>query len=111
MSPQESGCPCGRFPDPGVKPRGGCWCAEEDAADREEIVADIVAAAFHDHYERLAPQFGYETREDSRKAWGDVPEQNRALMRATVRSLMAANLIQVPGFRSWASLTPSHGST
>lgn len=77
--PTQSGCPCGRFPDPGIKPGGGCWCTEEDTADRKEIVADIVAAAFHDHYERLAPQFGYKT------------------MRATVQSLIDANLIHIPG--------------
>lgn len=40
----------------------------------DDLVADIIAAAFHDHYERLAPQFGYETREASRTKWADVPE-------------------------------------
>lgn len=67
-----------------------------------DAVADIIAAAFHDHYERLAPDYGYETREESRKAWGEVPERNRALMRATVRSLLNARIIATPGSaRDW----------
>jgi hypothetical protein len=59
-------------------------------------IADIIAAAFHDHYERLAPEHGYETREESRKAWGEVPEQNRKLMQATVHSLLSCGLIETP---------------
>lgn len=59
-------------------------------------IADIIAAAFHDHYERLAPEYGYETREESRKSWADVPEQNRKLMQATVHSLLSAGLIETP---------------
>jgi hypothetical protein len=59
-------------------------------------IADIIAAAFHDHYERLAPEHGYETREESRKAWGEVPEQNRKLMQATVHSLLSSGLIETP---------------
>lgn len=62
----------------------------------EEVVADIIAAAFHATYEELAPTFGYETREESRKAWKDVPQQNRALMRATVRRLLDIHLIETP---------------
>lgn len=61
----------------------------------DDLVADIIAAAFHDTYERLAPEHGYETREGSRKPWGEVPEQNRSLMRATVRHLLDAGLIHV----------------
>lgn len=41
------------------------------------------ARLFHETYERLAPDFGYRTREASAKPWADVPEQNRALMIAT----------------------------
>lgn len=52
--------------------------------------ADPVAVAemFHDAYERLAPDFGYETREASAKPWNEVPEQNRELMVATVKSVL-----------------------
>ena len=41
---------------------------------------EALAQRFHEAYERLAPSFGYETREASAKPWGDVPERNRSLM-------------------------------
>ena len=51
---------------------------------------EAVARLFHETYERLAPEFGYRTREASAKPWDEVPEQNRALMVATVREVLAA---------------------
>src|SRR6476620_5707632 len=42
--------------------------------------AEILAEKFHETYERLAPDFGYRTREASAKPWTEVPEQNRKLM-------------------------------
>lgn len=42
--------------------------------------AEYVARCFHWHYERLAPEFGYETRRESAVQWTDVPEPNRSLM-------------------------------
>lgn len=45
---------------------------------------ESVARLFHRNYENLAPEFGYATRPESAVAWADVPEQNRALMIATV---------------------------
>jgi hypothetical protein len=39
-----------------------------------------LARAFHETYERLAPKFGYKTRESSAKPWVEVPETNRNLM-------------------------------
>jgi hypothetical protein len=51
------------------------------APDGEEQMTDeALARLFHDTYERLAPEFGYETREASRKPWEEVPQQNRTLM-------------------------------
>lgn len=47
--------------------------------------AETLAQAFHETYERLAPQFEYETREASAKPWDEVPQQNRALMVATIK--------------------------
>jgi hypothetical protein len=41
-----------------------------------------LAQLFHETYERLAPDFGYETRRDSAVPWSEVPEQNRQLMTA-----------------------------
>jgi hypothetical protein len=58
--------------------------------------AEQIAQAFHEAYERLAPDFGYKTREASAKPWAEVPEQNKALMAAVVRSLLDASVIMTP---------------
>lgn len=62
------------------------------APDQEPLAADIpfdpstgwnpeaVARAFHETYERLAPEYGYTTRRASAVPWEQVPENNRALM-------------------------------
>jgi len=47
-----------------------------------------IAQAFHESYERLAPEHGYETREASAVAWENVPARNKALMIATVLDLI-----------------------
>lgn len=49
----------------------------------EEMDPERVARWFHGHYERLAPEFGYATRQDSAVPWSQVPERNRELMTAT----------------------------
>lgn len=79
-----------------------CRCTEDDACAAhtalEELVAvqpvrvsdDDVARAFHEAYERLAPGFGYKTRDASAVPWEDVPENNRALMVATVQQVWAS---------------------
>lgn len=79
-----------------------CRCTEDDACAAhtalEELVAvqpvrvsdDDVARAFHEAYERLAPGFGYKTRDASAVPWEDVPENNRALMSATVQQVWLA---------------------
>lgn len=41
---------------------------------------EAVARAFHETYERLAPEHGYETRKASAVPWEQVPANNRALM-------------------------------
>lgn len=48
-----------------------------------------LAKLFHETYERLAPEFGYETREASRTDWADVPLQNKALMIAVAGKILA----------------------
>ncbi|HXH35242.1 MAG TPA: hypothetical protein VNJ54_12665 [Plantibacter sp.] len=53
--------------------------------DRE---AETLARYFHEAYERLAPSFGYETRQASAVPWGNVPEPNRKLMEAVVAEVM-----------------------
>lgn len=44
------------------------------------LTPESVAAAFHETYERLAPSFGYDTRQASAVPWEDVPEPNKSLM-------------------------------
>jgi hypothetical protein len=60
--------------------------------------AERVARAFHEAYERLAPSFGYETREASARPWSEVPEQNRNLMVAVAGTLIGEGVItSLPG--------------
>jgi hypothetical protein len=62
---------------------------EDVAADNAADNAEALAQRFHETYERLAPSFGYETREASAKPWAQVPEQNRALMIAVCAEILA----------------------
>jgi len=50
--------------------------------------AEDLARLFHETYERLAPDFGYETREASRTAWELVPDNNKRLMIAVCAELL-----------------------
>jgi hypothetical protein len=52
------------------------------------MTAEQIAQAFHEAYERLAPDFGYKTREASAKPWAQVPEQNKSRMVAVVQPLL-----------------------
>jgi hypothetical protein len=47
-----------------------------------------VARRFHEHYERLAPSYAYETRPDSAVPWEAVPEPNRSLMIAVADEVL-----------------------
>jgi len=51
--------------------------------------AESVAKMFHEAYERLAPAFGYETREATRVPWEQVPERNKRLMIAATAEVLA----------------------
>lgn len=53
-----------------------------------QLTAELLARTFHESYERLAPSFGYDTRDDSRQPWEQVPEQNRKLMVATAEAVI-----------------------
>ncbi|MEV4454498.1 hypothetical protein [Microbispora sp. NPDC049633] len=57
-------------------------------------VSERIARAFHEAYERLAPRFGYKTRESSAVAWEDVPASNKELMIATVNDLRINGVIR-----------------
>jgi hypothetical protein len=62
--------------------------------------AEHLARRFHEAYERLAPSFGYQTREASAKPWSEVPENNRALMVAVCAELLATGPA-VPPIPHW----------
>jgi Caspase domain len=57
--------------------------------------AESVARLFHETYERLAPAFGYDTREATRVPWEEVPERNKRLMIATTAEVLA--MLFAPG--------------
>ncbi|WP_416476941.1 hypothetical protein [Streptomyces sp. LKA04] len=58
--------------------------------------AESIARRFHEAYEQLAPDHGYETREASRKPWADVPDNNKNLMIAVVARLLEEGVVR-PG--------------
>ena len=47
-----------------------------------------LAKTFHQIYERLAPEYGYKTRDESAVAWENVPEKNSKLMIATCKAVL-----------------------
>jgi hypothetical protein len=55
------------------------------------IDPEALAQRFHETYERLAPSYGYETREASAKPWAEVPEQNRRLMIAVCTEILTGS--------------------
>jgi len=52
------------------------------------ITPEELARAFHDIYERLAPQFGYETRAETARPWDQLPTNNRRLMIAVAEVIL-----------------------
>lgn len=75
------------------------------SGDVDVYNAPKIAQAFHEAYERLAPRYGYETRQQSAVPWRQVPKRNRDLMTATVESLLDAGTIRGPERCSF--VTPS----
>lgn len=60
---------------------------EDQAAPSEP---EQLAQFFHETYERLAPSFGYQTREESAVSWSHVPENNKQLMIAVAAQVLAS---------------------
>lgn len=52
------------------------------------ITPEQLAKQFHDTYERLAPDFGYNTRKESAVDWKDVPDNNKLLMIETCKQII-----------------------
>lgn len=80
-----------RVVDDGIGPElVRSWCAHAAAHSSDELRdrAERLARAFHENYERLAPEFGYRTREASAKPWADVPDDNKRLMVATAEAVL-----------------------
>ncbi len=63
--------------------------------------AEQMARIFHDVYERLAPEYGYKTREESAKPWNEIPESNRQLMIATVTEVLRILSESEPPVMPW----------
>lgn len=55
-----------------------------------------IAREFHDAHERLAHDHHYKTPIESRAGWALIPEKQRKLIKATVRSLITDGIIE-PG--------------
>ena len=53
------------------------------------VGAKALAQQFHETYERLAPQFGYETKEETRQFQEDTP--NGLLMIAVCQEILRTN--------------------
>jgi hypothetical protein len=76
-------------PDPQAD-TGGAADVLNRAADRLQLLGPVaLARAFHEAYERLAPDYGYKTREASAKPWAEVPADNRLLMTAVAAEILA----------------------
>jgi len=54
-----------------------------------EAFVEQACEVMHNAYEAAALGAGWETQERSRKPWADVPEANKATMRAAVAALLA----------------------
>jgi hypothetical protein len=51
--------------------------------------AETLARYFHETYERLAPVYGYTTRQATAVPWEQVPERNKRLMIAVSEEVLA----------------------
>jgi hypothetical protein len=52
------------------------------------MTPEQLAQKFHEAYERLAPQYGYKTREASAVSWASVPTNNKNLMIAVCAEIL-----------------------
>jgi hypothetical protein len=73
---------------------GGSWHWPERVQLALPPSSEDVARKFHEAYEELAPSLGYETREESRVPWDEVPGNNKALMIAVVAKLINDGVIR-----------------
>lgn len=72
-------------------------------------MSEPLAKLFHETYERLAPSFNYQTREDSAVPWVNVPSNNRKLMIAVCAEIerhVIRKAVEI-AFLSYATSDPS----
>ena len=55
---------------------------------QNDITPEELARFFHETYERLAPDHGYETRRRSAVPWEQVPADNKGLMIETAARVL-----------------------
>lgn len=60
----------------------------------EDEQVEVIARRFHEVYEELAPQHGWDTQERSKVPWETVPHENQGLMRSVVRTLIEEGTIR-----------------
>jgi len=61
---------------------------KEGMVGLDRLSAEGLARKFHEEYERLAPEFGWKTRERCRKEFDELPERNRELMVEVARCVI-----------------------
>lgn len=83
-------CPYNREVNCVQYPEDSCGCDFCEECETKLKAAEELARRFHETYERLAPDFGYKTREASAKPWKDVPENNKQLMIAVCKEILQA---------------------
>lgn len=79
------------------------WITPAKSHEYQLLSPEWLAMRFHETYERLAPGFGYETREASAVPWADVPENNRKLMIAVAAEILTGE----PATRDTAQKDPT----
>lgn len=52
------------------------------------MTAEELARFFHETYERLAPDYNYQTRKASAVPWEKVPDNNKRLMIAVANEVL-----------------------
>ena len=56
--------------------------------DHPQNLVEVLSRASHDAYEAAAAEHGWSTQEASRVPWAEVPDANKAVVRASVRAVM-----------------------
>ncbi len=69
--------------------------AEEETPPFLRDQAVLVARAFHETYEELAPSYGYVTRRETAVPWDQVPAKNAELMVSVAATLIERGVIRV----------------